>query len=461
MDPQTDLPDLVEDLEVNIDELSTVLAPLLTGPLSTTASSLPLLDKAKLNILAAYSIESLLYSSLQASGVNAKEHAIFRELARLKGYFGKIKEVEERAAAPAAPRPKVDVGAVGRFIRHGLSGNDKYDLERAERMAKEKARVQLKASRMHKRFDEEGEETKDASKKRPVEEMAAEEEVENEVLGGLEESKIDEQTEPAKKKTRLSGAAGAMDIDSAPSPTTSTLGADKTRQDKSKKKSRSAVTSEAETPEDMQADIQFAVEEPALEPAQTITKKKKNKPTETSAVEIGDNFHDDASPSSEQQDTGADLSAEPKRRKKDKVRGKKKSKSAQTPDTEAPAADDQVEMEIYDVPESPVEPDQHQSRKGKRPKRKNSNTTTSEVEVQDAAPEAEPEPSARKKRKQRGLKGKLSSGITEEDDAEGETILPIHVPKTRSETFNALLDGSLPEKVKKSKNKAKEKGKGK
>jgi hypothetical protein len=109
MDPQTDLPDLVEDLEVNIDELSAILSPLLNAQLSTTASSLPLLDKAKLYVLAAYSIESLLYSSLQASGVNAKEHAIFRELARLKGYFAKIKSVEERPIA--APKAKLDVGA--------------------------------------------------------------------------------------------------------------------------------------------------------------------------------------------------------------------------------------------------------------------------------------------------------------------------------------------------------------
>jgi exosome complex protein LRP1 len=141
MDPQTDLPDLVEDLEVNIDELSTILSPLLNAQLSTTASSLPLLDKAKLYVLAAYSIESLLYSSLQASGVNAKEHAIFRELARLKGYFAKIKDVEERPVA--APKAKLDVGAAARFIKHGLAGNEKYDLERAERLAKERARAQL------------------------------------------------------------------------------------------------------------------------------------------------------------------------------------------------------------------------------------------------------------------------------------------------------------------------------
>jgi exosome complex protein LRP1 len=155
MDPQTDLPDLVEDLEVNIDELTSILAPLLSTQLSTTASSLPLLDKSKLYVLAAYSIESLLYSSLAASGANAKEHAIFAELARLKGYFGKIKRIEEHTANPT-PKTKLDVGAAARFIKHGLAGNDKYDLERAERMAKERARAHLKARQINKKFDDEG-----------------------------------------------------------------------------------------------------------------------------------------------------------------------------------------------------------------------------------------------------------------------------------------------------------------
>ncbi|KAL6712687.1 hypothetical protein ACN47E_000564 [Coniothyrium glycines] len=159
MDPQTNLPDLVEDLEVNIDELTEALQPLLSTPLHMTASSLPLLDKAKLYTLAAYAIESLLFSTLQASGANAKAHAIFPELARLRGYFAKIKEVEARGSKEDRDnRARLDVGAAQRFIKHGLAGNDRYDLNRAERMAKEKARAQIKAKQINKKFDDEGKE---------------------------------------------------------------------------------------------------------------------------------------------------------------------------------------------------------------------------------------------------------------------------------------------------------------
>ncbi|OAL05633.1 hypothetical protein IQ06DRAFT_289744 [Phaeosphaeriaceae sp. SRC1lsM3a] len=240
MDPQTDLPDLVEDFEVNIDELTETLAPLLNTQLSTTASSLPLLDKAKLYVLAAYSVESLLYSTLQASGGNAKEHAIFKELARLKAYFGKIKEAEERVNAPA-PKAKLDVGAAARFIKHGLAGNDKYDLERAERMAKERARAQLKAKQINKKFDENGEEPT-AGKKREIEDI--EHVVEQEEADDAEAATIN--TEPSSKKLKVATPEDAMDVDSAHSSAGSHASSKKGK----KNSKRGSKTSKSADPSD-------------------------------------------------------------------------------------------------------------------------------------------------------------------------------------------------------------------
>lgn len=235
MDPQTDLPDLVEDLEVNIDELTTTLTPLLDTPLHTCASSLPLLDKAKLYVLAAYSIESLLFSTLQASGANAKEHALFPELARLKKYFAKVKDIEERAPGGAwENRARVDTAAAARFIKHGLAGNDKYDAERKERMAREKQRAQEKAKLINKKFDQDTEDV--TPKKRGVEELTEEEPQTN------DEPSLDTDTSaPAKKKTRVS----ASDlIESTPPPPSTQR---KTRANKAKKSKSSAESSSAET----------------------------------------------------------------------------------------------------------------------------------------------------------------------------------------------------------------------
>ncbi|ORY02447.1 Sas10/Utp3/C1D family-domain-containing protein, partial [Clohesyomyces aquaticus] len=134
MDDTVALPPLIDDLSANIEDLTSALAPLLNTPLSTRASSLPLLDKAKLHIHTAYAIESLLFSALQVSGQNAKEHPIFAELGRLKSYFKKVKDAE----LGSVPRSRIDKEAVGRFIKHGLAGNDRYDKEREERVLKEK-----------------------------------------------------------------------------------------------------------------------------------------------------------------------------------------------------------------------------------------------------------------------------------------------------------------------------------
>lgn len=145
---------LVEDLGGNIDDLEEALQPILRAALSATASKLPLLDKAKLYVLATYAIESILFSALRLNGTDAKSHPVFQELSRVKEYFGKIKTAE---TAGQKRSTVVDKEAAGRFIKHGLAGNEKYDRERAERQAREKVGAKRKLEEMstgtHTRFD--------------------------------------------------------------------------------------------------------------------------------------------------------------------------------------------------------------------------------------------------------------------------------------------------------------------
>ncbi|KAF2767119.1 hypothetical protein EJ03DRAFT_329530 [Teratosphaeria nubilosa] len=149
-----DVQSLVEDLSTNIGDLEQSLAPLLKTALSASTSKLPLLDKAKLYVLATYAIESILFSALRLNGTDAKSHPVFQELSRVKDYFGKIKSAE----TAGLKRPTaVDKEAAGRFIKADLAGNDKYDKERAERQANEKAGAKRKLEEMsvgtHTRFD--------------------------------------------------------------------------------------------------------------------------------------------------------------------------------------------------------------------------------------------------------------------------------------------------------------------
>ncbi|KAK2808166.1 hypothetical protein FQN50_004907 [Emmonsiellopsis sp. PD_5] len=146
-----DLTPLLDQLEDNIDDLEEVLKPLLSQALSATTQKMPVLDKAKLHVLITYTIESMLFSYLRLHGVNAKEHPVFKELTRVRQYFEKIKAVE---TVPEKRTMTVDKEAAGRFIKHGLAGNDKHDLERAEREAKEKAMALLKAAKLARKNQE-------------------------------------------------------------------------------------------------------------------------------------------------------------------------------------------------------------------------------------------------------------------------------------------------------------------
>ncbi|KAJ5219881.1 Sas10/Utp3/C1D [Penicillium chermesinum] len=146
MDATALLP-LLEQLDDQIDDLEEVLQPVLGQALSKTSSNLPVMDKAKFNVLITYTLESLLFSYLKLHGVDAVQHPVFREITRVKQYFAKIKNLEQ----PEERNMTLDKEAAGRFIKHGLAGNEKIDLERAEREAKEKARAEVRAAMLAKK----------------------------------------------------------------------------------------------------------------------------------------------------------------------------------------------------------------------------------------------------------------------------------------------------------------------
>ena len=58
------LEEAIEHLDDNIDDLEEALTPILSTALADTAAKLPLLDRAKLHVLATYAIESVLFCGL-------------------------------------------------------------------------------------------------------------------------------------------------------------------------------------------------------------------------------------------------------------------------------------------------------------------------------------------------------------------------------------------------------------
>ncbi|KAI1366701.1 Sas10/Utp3/C1D family-domain-containing protein [Xylaria arbuscula] len=146
MDPADILPAL-ERLDDAVDLLEDALQPLINN-VTDVASKLPLLDKAKFYVLMTYSIESMLFSSLRLNGVNAKEHPVFKELARVRQYFDKIKNIE---FPPQKPEQSLNKEAAIRFIRADLADNKEINTKLSEMIAKERALAALKTRTGEKR----------------------------------------------------------------------------------------------------------------------------------------------------------------------------------------------------------------------------------------------------------------------------------------------------------------------
>ncbi|MEE6474520.1 hypothetical protein FKM82_010409 [Ascaphus truei] len=73
------------------------------------------LEQAKLDLVAAYTLNSLFWIYLTTQGVNPKEHPVKEELERIRTYMNRVKEITDRKKAA-----RLDRGAARRFIKHAL-----------------------------------------------------------------------------------------------------------------------------------------------------------------------------------------------------------------------------------------------------------------------------------------------------------------------------------------------------
>ncbi|KPI43708.1 Nuclear nucleic acid-binding protein C1D [Cyphellophora attinorum] len=148
--------DALKQMSGHLSDLDQTLQPLLTTALSDTIKKLPLLDRAKLYVAICSIIETLLYSYLLLHGVKAREHAVFKELLRVKQYFEKIKAAEA-GSTPERKDLTLNKQAAGRMVKHALAGNKKFDVELAARKEAElaNARKMLQDMEDRKKLQEE------------------------------------------------------------------------------------------------------------------------------------------------------------------------------------------------------------------------------------------------------------------------------------------------------------------
>lgn len=73
------------------------------------------LDQAKLDLMSAYTLNSLFWMYLVTQGVNPREHGIKQELERIRTYMNRVKEITDKKKAA-----RLDKGAASRFVRNAL-----------------------------------------------------------------------------------------------------------------------------------------------------------------------------------------------------------------------------------------------------------------------------------------------------------------------------------------------------
>ncbi|KAL3874273.1 hypothetical protein ACJMK2_037313 [Sinanodonta woodiana] len=117
----------IANLDKILSEVEERLKPFLDTPYNELIAELNPLDKAKADLVAAYSINSLFWMYLNICGVNPKDHGIKQELDRIRSYMNRVKEIQDKALAP-----KLDVKATKRFVKSALWKAAHNNAEEAE-----------------------------------------------------------------------------------------------------------------------------------------------------------------------------------------------------------------------------------------------------------------------------------------------------------------------------------------
>nr|XP_046256939.1 nuclear nucleic acid-binding protein C1D [Scatophagus argus] len=106
----------------SVSSVKTMLEKLISMPRNDLLQRLDPLDQAKLDLMSAYTLNSLFWMYLTTQGVNPREHGIKQELERIRTYMNKVKELTDKKKAA-----RLDKGAASRFVRNALYEPDDKD----------------------------------------------------------------------------------------------------------------------------------------------------------------------------------------------------------------------------------------------------------------------------------------------------------------------------------------------
>ncbi|KAG2467330.1 C1D protein, partial [Polypterus senegalus] len=111
----TEIHEFLSDFECSLYTVDEMINTMISVSRGELLCKLDPLEQAKLDLMSAYSLNSLFWIYLVTQGVNPKEHAVKQELERIRTYMNKIKEIGDKKKAA-----KLDKSAASRFLRNAL-----------------------------------------------------------------------------------------------------------------------------------------------------------------------------------------------------------------------------------------------------------------------------------------------------------------------------------------------------
>ncbi|ELU03495.1 hypothetical protein CAPTEDRAFT_102365 [Capitella teleta] len=110
-----ELQERLSSFDESLSNFEELIKSLHETPLNQVQADMKPLDKAKLELVGVYALNSLYWMYLNIRGENPKEHSIRQELERVKSYMKRVKDITDKEKAP-----KLDKDASKRFVRSAL-----------------------------------------------------------------------------------------------------------------------------------------------------------------------------------------------------------------------------------------------------------------------------------------------------------------------------------------------------
>ncbi|CAH2253897.1 nuclear nucleic acid-binding C1D [Pelobates cultripes] len=112
----TEIHEYLSAFEKSVDSVEEMLKKMMSVSRAELLQKIDPLEQAKLDLVSAYTLNSLFWVYLSSQGVNPKDHPVKEELERIRSYMNRVKEITDRKKAA-----RLDKGAARRFIKHALS----------------------------------------------------------------------------------------------------------------------------------------------------------------------------------------------------------------------------------------------------------------------------------------------------------------------------------------------------